>query len=87
MKARTVTILGRKTDLQLLIGAILLTIFIIINTVCSCSKCKGNKKCNKKCNKPAGSCSSAPSLEKHKTPPPTNVIGADSSVFSDLATL
>ena len=82
MKRQTITILGRKTDMHLLIGCVLLTAFIIINTSCSCVNkkpcdCKKKSICNSK----------APSLEKGKMPPPTNVIGADQNTFSDLASV
>jgi hypothetical protein len=52
MKKQTITILGRKTDLHLLIGSVLLTIFIITNTSLSCmnkKKCKGKCKDKSKC--------------------------------------
>ena len=35
----SITILGRKTDLLLLGGIVILTIFITINTLCNCQSC------------------------------------------------
>lgn len=81
-KKQTITILGRKTDMHLLIGCVLLTAFIIINTSCSCIN---KKPCD--CKKKSSCDSKAPSLEKGKMPPPTNVIGADQNTFSDLASV
>tara|TARA_Y100000768_G_scaffold307929_6_gene242105 strand:+ start:6329 stop:6598 length:270 start_codon:yes stop_codon:yes gene_type:complete len=85
MKKQTITILGRKTDLHLLIGCVLLTAFIIINTSCSCMN---KKSCSCDKNKSKGNCGSkAPSLENTKMPPPTNVVGADQNTFADLASV
>ena len=93
MKKRTITILGRKTDMHLLIACVLLTAFIIINTSCSCI----NKPCTKCKDKGGGGCSCGnspctcgkghPSLEKSKMPPPSNIIGADQNTYSDLASV
>ena len=35
----SITILGRKTDLLLLAGIVILTVFITINTLCNCKNC------------------------------------------------
>lgn len=53
MKKRTITILGRKTDMHLLVACVLLTAFIIINTSCSCI----NKPCTKCKDNGGGGCS------------------------------
>ena len=56
MKKRTLTILGRKTDMHLMIACVMLTSFIIINTSCSCI----NKQCNGKTSKKCQRCNNTP---------------------------
>ena len=53
---KTITILGRKTDIILLVSACFLTMLITLNTMCSCTNVNSEKKCSKKncdntCNK------------------------------------
>jgi len=99
MKKQTITILGRKTDLHLLIGSVLLTIFIVTNTSLSCmnkkkckGKCKDKSKC-KGCNCGNSPCTCGkginrnPSLENSKMPPHSNITGANQNTFSNLASI
>ena len=68
----TISILGRKTDLLLLIGIVALVVFIVLNTMCNC-----------KCNKSAGSesCDKKPDV-----PVQPSIVGANANVFEgDLA--
>ena len=37
---KSITILGRKTDILLLIAACMMTMIITINTMCDCKTCK-----------------------------------------------
>ena len=76
----SVTILGRKCDLLLLVASAALVVFIVSVTMCDCRGCSG--KCNKKkCGgEGSGGC------DKASAPAPAgNIIGADDSTFSDLA--
>ena len=45
---KPITILGRKTDIILLVSACFLTMLITLNTMCSCVNSKDTKKCDKK---------------------------------------
>ena len=45
---KSITILGRKTDIILLVSACFLTMLITLNTMCSCVSSKDAKKCDKK---------------------------------------
>lgn len=40
----SISILGRKCDIFILLGITALTVFITSNTICNCKKCK--EKCN-----------------------------------------
>ena len=71
----TISILGRKTDLLLLIGIVALVVFIVLNTMCNC-------KCNKSADV-AGSESCDKKPDVHIQP---SVVGANADVFEgDLA--
>tara|TARA_Y100000817_G_C16835964_1_gene535752 strand:+ start:836 stop:1081 length:246 start_codon:yes stop_codon:yes gene_type:complete len=79
---RSVTILGRKSDLLLLVAACVLTGFIVINTMCSCTKCNKSddkpctKSCDKKCN------GKTPELPIHSA-----VVGADQHAFDLMSSV
>ena len=76
----SVTILGRKCDLLLLVASAALVLFIVSVTMSDCKGCSG--KCNKK------SCDGGDSSECDKASAPApagNIIGADDSTFIDLA--
>ena len=71
----TISILGRKTDLLLLIGIVALVVFIVLNTMCNC-----------KCNKSAGSESCGSCDKKPDVPVQPSIVGANANVFEgDLA--
>ena len=77
----SITILGRKTDLLLLAGIVILTVFITINTLCNCKNCgKEEGSCDKStCSK--NKVSSTCNKNKPKLPIQSNIVGADEMVY------
>ena len=75
----SITILGRKTDLLLLGGIVILTVFITINTLCNCKSCGDNSENKGPCckNKQKGSCSK----NKPNLPIQSNIVGANEMVY------
>ena len=76
----SITILGRKTDLLLLGGIVILTIFITLNTLCNCKSCHNNHSssetsCCKK--KEGGTCNK----KKPNLPLQSNIMGASEMVY------
>lgn len=44
----TISILGRKCDVLILLVICALSVFITVNTVCNCTKCNNEGSCKKK---------------------------------------
>ena len=83
---KTITILGRKTDIILLVSACFLSMLITLNTMCSCADSKSNgekkcdkKKCDKKCNKKREDDTAHITPNMHVD----NISGVSSSVFTE----
>ena len=71
----TISILGRKCDVFVLLGICTLTVFITVNTVCNCTKCK--KACNND-----GSCKKKGCQKKVRFAP--GVKGHSDGVYNQL---
>lgn len=79
----TITILGKKYNILILVASVVLSVFILSLTVSDCTSCDGkcNKKGGKSCccgGKGCEKCGSAPL-------PAGNIVGADDGTFSELA--
>lgn len=77
----SVTILGKKYDLLLLVASCALAVLIVSMTMNDCKGCK----CNKKKEQP--SCCDGSGCSKCGKPPAPagNIVGADDGTFSELA--
>lgn len=78
---QTITILGRKTDLMLVLAACALTAFILINTMASCGCGKADKpKCGGKAVNPVCKCDGSKKAEDN-LPINSGIVGADNGAF------
>ena len=77
----SITILGRKTDLLLLAGIIILTVFITINTLCNCKNCEKEESCCDKATCSKKKISTTCVKNKPNLPIQSNIVGADEMVY------
>ena len=72
----SITILGKKYNILIIVASVVLSVFILSLTVSDCTSCDG--KCKKKDGSAEKKCDSVPL-------PAGNIVGADDGTFSELA--